>query len=80
MKGLYIIAATAVGFATGCADNARVTTPAPATTNAAVSARTVENGVEAPNPSVAPTTAMTTSPGRSVVNDRDPPDRIPASQ
>lgn len=80
MKGLYILAAAAIGFAAGCADNAQVSRPAPATTNAAVPASTVEKGVETPNPSVAPTTAMTTSPGRPVANDRDPPERISVSR
>jgi hypothetical protein len=80
MRGLCIIAATAMGFATGCADKAQVKAPAPspATTNAAIPATPVAKGIEAPRPSA--TQAPISSPGRQWMNDRDPPDRMPASQ
>jgi hypothetical protein len=79
MKGLYIIAATAIGFATGCADKAQVTPPTPATTNAAIPARPAEKTIAVPNPSAAPATAITISPGQAII-DRDPPERIPVSR
>jgi hypothetical protein len=49
MKGLYIIAAAAVGFGTGCADKAEVRTPTPAATNAAIPATPVARDIEAPS-------------------------------
>ena len=79
MRGLYIIAATAIAFAIGCADKAQVTTPASTTTNAAIPARPVERSIETPRSSVAPLAGMTTSPSGPMINDRDPPEQIPAS-
>jgi hypothetical protein len=78
MKGLYIIAAAAVGFGTGCADKVQVITPTPAATNATIPATPDARGVEAPKPST--TQTPISSPGRQWMNDRDPPERMPASQ
>jgi hypothetical protein len=83
MKCFAVIAAAAIGLATGCADNKPAGVRASGSpANPAGTAVTTAPGVEAPKPATAasPTASMSTSPGSAVVNDRDPPDRIPASR
>ena len=86
MKCFAVIAVAAIGMATACADNNTTRARAPTsptspanTTGAAVS---TTPGVETPksSTSASPTASMSTTPGAAVVNDRDPPDRIPASR
>lgn len=75
---LLAFAIVAVGLSLGCAELPKTNDPAIRAAAPANNSPPASPGVEAPR--MPSTTSMSTSPGSSFPNDRDPPDRIPGSR